>query len=659
MIEPNYSVTVVTRPVLQEAIMLESFRKRRNSAFIVVAFAAIIIVFIFWGVGPSGNGENDSSVVATVNGEAIAYREYANLYKKELEYYKETFKEQFTDEMARKLNLKQKAVDILINRALAIKEAKAQGMKVTPEDVQQAIMAIPAFSKDGAFDKELYFKVLSSNRINPAEFEKSVESDLMTARIREKVLKDIAVTDEELKDRYFKENRKVDLSFVAIDGADSKKSISVTDEEAKAYLAKNASDFMAPARISAFYAFAGYEDMAARAEFTEEEIKGYYEANKNRFETQAAVKARHILLRPDPKAADAEKAKAEAREKITGLLTKVKGGARFADLAKAFSQDPGSASQGGDLGWFQKGIMIKAFEEAAFSLNKGDVSGVVETEFGFHIIKVEDKKDGGFLPLNEAEPSIKQALAADKAKTLAREALMALDAKVAQAKTPEEIKKAAAEDKALKGALTGMFTEDDMGVELARNERLRSAAFSLTPGQAGRIVDTEEGAYLVRVIERKDAHVPDFAEVASDVKAIIADEKSYKQAEVRARALLERAIKGEDLAVMARAEKLRMEQSGFFARTEGFMPRTGIFVGDKEALFSLASGAYYPEVVSHNGRHYIFRLSGVKEADEAAFEPRKEELRARLLAEKQDEALSVWLKGLREKSKIKVNESVL
>ena len=357
--------------------MLESFRKRRNSAFIVVAFAAIIIVFIFWGVGPSGNGENDSSVVATVNGEAIPYREYANLYKKEQEYYKETFKEQFTDEMARKLNLKQKAVDILINRTLAIDEAESQGMKVTPEEVQQAISAIPVFSKDGAFDKELYFKVLSSNRIKPAEFEKSVEADLMTARIREKVVKDVAVTDQELKDRYFEENRKVDLSFVAIDGAASAKSISVTDEEAREYLKKNASDFMVPARINAFYAYAGYEDMAAKAKFTEEEIKSYYEANKNRFETQPAIKARHILVRPDPKAADQEKAKAEARKKITDLLPKARSGAKFADLAKAFSQDPGSARQGGDLGWFQKGVMIKAFEEAAFALNKGDRKSVV------------------------------------------------------------------------------------------------------------------------------------------------------------------------------------------------------------------------------------------------------------------------------------------
>jgi parvulin-like peptidyl-prolyl isomerase len=221
------------------------------------------------------------------------------------------------------------------------------------------------------------------------------------------------------------------------------------------------------------------------------------------------------------------------------------------------------------------------------------------------------------------------------------------------------MKKAATADKALRPSVTGLFSEDDMGVALARNEQLRVAAFSMQPGQSGRIVETEDGAYLVRLVERKDAHVPEFAEVASDVKAIIADEKAAKEAEVRAKALLERARNGEDLAVIARAEKLKMEQSGFFARTEGFMPRTGIFVGDREAMFNLSAGAYLPEVVTHNGRHHIFRLSGVKEADEAAFEPRKEELKARVLAEKQDQVLGEWLKGLRGKTKITVNESVL
>ena len=351
--------------------MLESFRKRRNSALIVVAFAAIIVVFIFWGVGPSGNGENDASVVATVDGEDISYREYANLYKKEVEYYKETFKEQFNDEMAKKLNLKQKAVDILINRALAIKEAENQGIEVSEQEVQEAIKAIPVFGKNGVFDKDLYFKVLSSNRVNPAEFEKSMEADLMTARIREKVLKDVAVNDQELKERFFRENRKIDLSFVALDGQASKKASAVTDEEAKEFLKKNASEFMVPPKIKAFYAYAGYEAVASRARFTDDEIKSYYEANKKRFETQASIKARHILLRPDPNAADMEKAKAETKKRLNDILARLKSGAKFADLAKAHSQDPGSAKQGGDLGWFQRGVMIKAFEDAAFPLNKG------------------------------------------------------------------------------------------------------------------------------------------------------------------------------------------------------------------------------------------------------------------------------------------------
>lgn len=638
--------------------MLESIRKRRNSAIILVAFAAIIIVFIFWGIGPTGDG-GGANAVATVDGEEISYREYANLYKKEVDYYRQTFKDQFTDEMAQKLDLKHKAVDILINRTLAIREARAQGITVAKEDVQKAIAAIPVFSKDGAFDKDLYFKVLSANRINPADFEKSVEADLMTARIREKVLKDVNVTDQEVRDRYFEELRKIDLSFVALDGQAAKKDIAVTDDEAKEYLRKNGSDFMLPAKVNAFYAYAGYAEAASRAKFSPEEIKGYYEANARLFDRAAAVKARHILIRADAGAADQEKAKAEARKKMEDILARIKGGAKFADLAKSFSQDPGSARQGGELGWFQQGVMIKAFEDAAFALGKGEVSGVVETEFGFHVIKVEDKKEGGVMPLEEAEPAIKQALAGEKARTLAREALMALDARVAPAKTADEVKKASAADKALKPAVTGLFSEDDLKGEFAANEQLRTAAFSLAPGQSSRIVETEEGAYLVRVIERQDARVPDYAEVADEVKDIIAEERAFSQALGAARALLERAKKGEDLAVLARSEKLRMEQSGYFARTEGFMPRTGVFVGDKEGLFGLKEGEYFPEVVSQNGRHYIFRLSGVREADEAGFEPRKAEFQQRLLAEKQDEALGKWLRGLREKSKIKVNEAVL
>lgn len=640
--------------------MLESIRKRRNSVLILIAFAAIIIVFIFWGVGPNGGGDGtDPSIIATVDGESIPVREYANLYKREVEYYKNTFKEQFTDEMAQKLNLRQKALDILINRTLAIKEAKAQGIKVTDAEVQEAIKAIPVFSKDGAFDKELYFKVLSSNRLNPAEFEKSVEADLITAKIRETIVKGITVTEAEAKEKYLKENRRVDLGYIAVDAMKMKAAVAATDEEAREFLKKNGSEFMVPAKVKAFYAYASYADLSKRVKLTDAEIKEYYDKNQKQFEAPVSVKARHILLRPDPNAADAAKAKAEAKKKIEDLLKKAKAGANFAALAKANSQDPGSARQGGDLGWFQKGIMIKSFEDVAFNLKKGEISDVIETEFGYHIILVEDKKDTGVMPVKEAEPAIRQALTEQKSQETARGVVSSLEQRLNEAKSVDELKKAAASEKDVKYSVTDFFAEDDMNAELVRNELLRGAVFTLNPG-AAKAVETEEGVYIIKLLERKDAHVPAFEEVASDVKEILIEEKAGAAAAKKAQELLEKAKKGEDLAALARSEKLKYDSTGYFSRTDGFMPRTGVFVGDKDGLFNLTEAApYYSEAVPHNGKYFVFKLSGVKDADEMGFVIKKDELTSRLVAEKQDEALNKWLKGLREKSEIKVNEQLL
>ena len=640
--------------------MLEGIRKRRNSTIILVAFAAIIVVFIFWGVGPNGGGGNDPGVVASVDGEPVTQREYANLYKRQVDFYKQTFKEQFTEEMVQRLDLKHKSVDILINRILALKEAGSRGIEASEKEVQDAIRSMPAFSNNGSFDKDLYFKVLGSNRLNPAEFEKNVEADIITAKIRAEVLKDVSVTDDEVLKRYFEENRKVDLKYMAVESAAMKGDVNVTDEEAREYLKKNASDFMAPLKVKAFYAFARYADFEGKAALTEAEVKEYYEKNKGQFEAPAAVKARHILIGPDAKAADKDKAKADARAKAEEILKKVRSGADFGQIAKQASKDPGSAKQGGELGWFQKGVMIKAFEEAAFALNKNEVSAVVETEFGFHIIKVEDKKDSGFLPLKEAEPAIREALSSRKSVSLAREALMKLDSRVSQAKTDDEMRKAASSERGIKASLTGYFSENDQKEELARNQDLSLALFSLAPGQGSRIIDTEDGAYLLKVVDRKDAHVPDFSEVGPKVKETIALEKAGSAAKTKAQQILERLKNGEEMAMVAASEKLKVDSTGFFGRVEGFMPRTGIFVGDKEKIFSLDEKApYFPEVLSQNGKHYVLKFSGVKEAQEAGFEMKKEDIRARLLAEKQDEVLSKWLGGLRQKSEITVNEGML
>lgn len=634
--------------------MLEAIRSKRNSVLILAAFAAIIVVFIFWGVGPNTGGDNDMSVVATVDGQSITVKEYAGLYKRETEYYKNALKEQFTEEFARKMNLKQRALDILINRALALKEARSQGISVTQDEVRQAIGSIPAFGKNGAFDKEVYLQVLSSNRLTPSEFEKNVEDDLITTKIRDKIIKDISVTDEEIRAEYAKEARKIDLSYVAVDGSRFRGKISVDDSEAREYLKANSSVFMEPARVKAFYAYADYSDSQKKAKVTDAEIKEYYEKNIRDFELPESVKARHILVRPDPQAADPEKSKKDAKDRIESILNDLKAGKNFADLAKANSQDPGSAKSGGDLGWFQRGIMVKSFEDAAFSLGKGQMSGVIETEFGYHIIKVDDKKEAGLAPYNQAEPSIRRTLQMKKGEDGAREAMTALEGVFGSATSMSELKKAAAE-KGVKVAETDFFAESDSNAELVRAEEARNVVFTLKQGESSRAIGTREGIYIIKVLDRVEAHVPDYEKIAPKVKARIMDEKAAAEAVKKAEEILNKVKAGEDISAIAKAEGLKVESSGYFSRVDGFMPKVGAFVADNDDIFNLTEAApYYKEVLKHNNRNYILKLASSKEADEAGLERRREEIRGRLTGQKQEEVLGKWVKGLKEKADIKV-----
>ncbi len=635
--------------------MLESFRSKRNSMFVVLVFAAIIVVFIFWGVGPGGDGTGQNAV-ATVNGEVISVKDYTSLYRRETEYFKETLKDKFTDEVAEKMNLKQRALDILINRALAAGAARDEGVEVTTEEVQKAIQSIPQFAREGAFDKDVYFKVLSSNRVKPADFEKSIEADIITAKMREKVVKGAAVTDEDVKAAYLRDNRKVDLAYIALDPSMFLSSVEVTEAEAREFLKTNGAIFMEPARIKAFYAYADFDLFTRNAQFTPEEIKGYYDKNPKEFEIPGAVKVRHILIRADGQAPDAAKAKDEARKKAGEILKKIKGPSNFAAIAKQFSQDPGSAATGGDLGWFKKGVMVKAFEDAAFSLKKGEVSPVVETEFGFHIILAEEKKEPGQVALKEAEPMIKKAMAGYKGKNSAKEALMGLEKAFKSSAGADELKKAASVVKGVKTVLTPSFTADDKAIELAANEMLSDEAFALKSGEASPIIESPQGVYLIRTLERQDARVPDYEKIAAQVKKAVAQKKASMAASKKAAEILERMKTGEGLRAIAAKDKLKVEQTGFFARMEGFMPKTGVYAADREKLFELTDKApNFDETVEHKGRYYLFSLDAAKDADPAGLDSGKADfIRERLLAAKQEEALNVWIKGLREKARIQV-----
>ncbi|MEK7678978.1 MAG: peptidylprolyl isomerase, partial [Deltaproteobacteria bacterium] len=263
--------------------MLESIRKRSKSIYVFLILGAIIVVFIFWGVGPSDNDSAEQGIVATIDDIPITGREYSDLYRRQEDYYREVLKGPQAAEMLKRLDLKHKTLDILINRALAIKAAKKDGVKVEPKEVQEVITAIPAFSKDGAFNLDTYFQVLAANRLKPAEFEKAIEYDILAGKMQNLVTKDVAVAEEDILKEFRKERRKINLDFIAIDPARYAPSIKFDDAEVKAFFEKNSSGYIAPAKVRAAYAYAEFSAFSSMIKVTADEIKSYYERNPREF----------------------------------------------------------------------------------------------------------------------------------------------------------------------------------------------------------------------------------------------------------------------------------------------------------------------------------------------------------------------------------------
>jgi peptidyl-prolyl cis-trans isomerase D len=640
--------------------MLEGIRKKTKSVYILLIFGAIIVVFIFWGGDTGGDKSAGGSVVAIVNNETIAYKDYIDIYKRQVEYYRNTLKDEFTDEMASGLNLRGTALNIIINRVLAIQDAELRGIRASDEEVQAYISGMPAFLVDGRFNQEQYFKILNANRIDPAVFERSIAYDMVAEKMRDSIVSGITVTDMEVRDAYFKGNRRIELEYITVDSASFEDKVEVTDDEGREYLAKNSSEFFVPLKIKASYAHAEFAGFEARAKVSEEEILEYYKANPVQFERPAEVSAAHILIRPDYKVTDKAKADSAAKSKAEGILKKIKGGEKFEALALKFSDDPGSASAGGDLGWFKRGVMLKRFEEAAFSLNPGEVSGVVRTEFGYHIIKMAKRREAGLVPLKKVRGSIKARLKAESGRAQAETVISGFQGPFIGAQSEQDLKKIVGDIPGVTLTTTPEFYEDDKEEFLAVTPRLRDIIFTMDEGDVTRPVEVDGGFYIVKIVRRINPHVPEFSLVSAEVSRRVKLLKSMAMAGKEADTFLKNIKGGEGLKPLAKAGGLRVRSTGLFSMAEGVIPNIGMYIGDNQAISALSeSEPYYPEVVAIDAKFYVLKLKRSREAPEAGLEAVRAEWRSRLQTMKKEAAIDEWVAGVREKADIQVFEELL
>ena len=366
--------------------MLDFMRKHAQSWMIKAALGAIVVVFIFWGIWAPHEGRQRE--LLKIGDRIISVAEARNYYQNMRDRYQSLYGEKFTEDMARKLNLKERAVKDLVNRVLLLQEARRLGLRVTDEEIETFIHNTPAFQKDGLFDKATYNRALQRARITAKDFEATQREMILINKLQQLILSSVMVSDQEVLEAYRQGFEKVNLDMISLNPADFK-DVSLNPEEAKEYFSKHKEEFKLPARVKVRYLTFDPKDFMKQVPVSSKEVEDYYENNKEKFGQPKRVKVRHILIRAD---AQDKEGSAKAREKAESIRQEAAQGKDFTQLAKKYSEDPGSKEDGGSLGFFSKGEMVPEFEKAAFALKEGDVSEIVKTDFGYHLIKCIEKK---------------------------------------------------------------------------------------------------------------------------------------------------------------------------------------------------------------------------------------------------------------------------
>src|SRR5216117_1740654 len=397
--------------------LMRRHRKALQIGLLVVIAAFVASLFVFGATGSRGGGD-PRDTVATVNGEVIPIERYQRRYKSYMEAYAQIYRDRFSPEMAERLGLPQQVVGDLVQEALIVQRAGAEGLAITDEELNARIHAIPAFQENGRFALKRYQEALKRRGFTAAGFEGEIRRELTRAKVESAVRSGVKVSETELEQAFRMRREEVRAAWALVELAPMVAAASATDEELATYLASHPDEFRQPDRRRVQYVTLSPKSFTSTV--TDAEVEKYYREHAKEFESPRQVRAAHVLVRvPETGGSEAED---KARSKIADVIRRAKAGEDFGKLAQQLSEDSGTAPRGGDLGLVSRGEVVPQFEQALFALKKGEVSPEpVRTPFGFHAIKVSDIQEGGRKPLRDVAGQIRSRLSAEAADRAVKE----------------------------------------------------------------------------------------------------------------------------------------------------------------------------------------------------------------------------------------------
>lgn len=633
--------------------MLRYLRENTGNWIIKFFLGIIIIVFVFLGVGSMNAGKKNQ--VATVNDQAITFAEYRDVYQRMIQRLQQQFGNALNDDLINSMNVKQLAVNSLIDQKIQDIEAQKLEIVVSDEELKQNLMSVKAFQKDGVFNMDMYKRVLGQNAMTPETFEAMQRNTIRNTKLQRMVVNGITVGDQEARAWYSFNNTKAGINYITIDPG-TFSDVFASEEQIRAQYDDHHDLYMSePKRKAAFLVFAP-KDYEAQIEIEESAIRDFYDQNQAQFTTPEKVEASHILIRVDGNAD--EQTVAKARQEALSIYEKAVQSVDFAELAKAYSQGP-SAANGGYLGWFDRASMVEPFADAAFSMKAGDISQPVRTRFGWHIIKVTDKTPETVTPFEVAQAQIKKELAANRLQDMAyNKAEDAYDA-VLDGDSFEQVALVSGKQPVTTPAFTAVGTELK-ALGISDPGEFASTAFSLVDNEISEVKKIGNNYYLMYVLERIEPKLRAYDDVKNEIAVTLTADMQKKAARKAAESMLETVGDGAaNIQKIAGDNQLTVQSSKMFTRKEAVPGITGSEAIAQAAFTLNEKSSVYKQVLEASGKFYIIDLEEKQAPDATAIADNLDHVKLQLEARKQQDYYSQWLVARKENAEIRINTDII
>ncbi|MGI8992642.1 MAG: peptidylprolyl isomerase [Bryobacteraceae bacterium] len=633
--------------------MFDLFRSRDKAVrillgAILVIVALSMVTYLIPGGGMGAASGNPDNLVAEVGKDPITARHAAQVIQSVIR----------TRQVPRELMslyAPQLIQQMVNDRALAY-EARRLGLQVSDADVANAIQASlpPQLFKDGKLiSKDAYASLLADQNLTIPEFESDMARQVLVNRLRQIVVEGTVVSPAEVEQEFRRRNEKAKIEYVMLAPAKFQAEVKVTPEEMQAYYNKNRAAFRTPEKKSLGILVLDPVKIGESVPVSGADLQKAYDSNQEKYRTPERVKVRHILLKSDASNDAAVKAKAE------GILKQLRGGADFAELAKKNSEDPGSAAKGGELDWIVRQQTVKPFEDAAFSLPVNQISDLVKTQYGYHILQVEAKEPAHLKTFEEVRPELEAAYrkqrAAEQMQKLADQAVAALR------KDPLHPEKAASDVHAQLVRADNIVPGDPIP-QIGVSKEFEEALASLKKGEVSQsVVVPGDKVVIASVTNDIPAHLAGFEEAQTEIRNKLSKDNLDTLLTKRASELMSKAqAMGGDLAKAARSAGLEVKTSGDFDR-QGAIEGVGSATLLPDAFSKPAGSLFGP--ISAQGAQVVAKVVSQTAPNLGNLATQSATLRDELKQKKAKERMMLFEEGLRQRlikeGKVKIHQDAI